>query len=425
MDTNAKNLPNGWNIGRIGEIGNVITGRTPSTKRPEFYSGAYNLISPADLDNGKYVITCHKKLSYIGFSECRALPRDTILVGCIGNVGKLGMVADDRSATNQQINGIICNEGNDPHYVYYCLYSNRSRLENAADKTTVPILNKTNFENFEIAIPPLAEQRKIAGILGTVQRAIEQQEKLLQLTAELKKTLLQKLFTEGLRGEPQKQTEIGPVPKSWEVVPLISLLREPLRNGHSARATNDGTGIRTLTLTAVTQRNFADENTKLTSADPKRVKDMWLEDGDILVERANTLEYVGLAALYEGPSAWAIYPDLMIRARVDAKRALPYFISEFLTTKVCRVYFQCHARSTAGNFPKIDQGTVENIPIPLPDINQQHDISSALRTVREKLDLHRRKHRSLTYLLRTLLHQLMTAQIRVSELELSELEVML
>ena len=57
-------------------------------------------------------------------------------------------------------------------------------------------------------------------MLGVVQRAIEQQERLLALTAELKKALLHKLFTEGLRGEPQKQTEIGPVPESWEVKSL-------------------------------------------------------------------------------------------------------------------------------------------------------------------------------------------------------------
>ena len=64
------------------------------------------------------------------------------------------------------------------------------------------------------------EQRKIAAVLGLVQRAIEQQERLIALTTELKKALLHKLFTEGLRGEPQKQTEIGPVPESWEMVRL-------------------------------------------------------------------------------------------------------------------------------------------------------------------------------------------------------------
>ena len=74
--------------------------------------------------------------------------------------------------------------------------------------------------SLEIPLPPLAEQRKIAAVLGLVQRAIEQQERLIALTTELKKALLHKLFTEGLRGEPQKQTEIGPVPESWEVTRL-------------------------------------------------------------------------------------------------------------------------------------------------------------------------------------------------------------
>ena len=79
-------------------------------------------------------------------------------------------------------------------------------------------VRKGDLESTEIPIPPLPEQKKIAAVLGLVQRAIEQQEHLIALTTELKKALLHKLFTEGLRGEPQKQTEIGPVPDSWELV---------------------------------------------------------------------------------------------------------------------------------------------------------------------------------------------------------------
>jgi type I restriction enzyme S subunit len=178
-----------------------------------------------------------------------------------------------------------------------------------------------------------------------------------------------------------------------------------------------------LTLTAVTRRDFSVKNTKLTVADPHRVRDMWLRSGDILVERANTFEYVGLTALYEGPSDFAIYPDLMIRVRVDKDRIRPRFLAEFLITPVCRSYFQKQARSTAGNFPKIDQGTVEQALVPFPSAEEQDEIVSLLTQVDRKLSVHARKHAALTALFRTLLYQLMTAQIRVDKLDIEELNV--
>jgi len=155
-------LPSDWEIKRVADLGEVITGRTPSTSRPEFYGGEYKLISPADLDSGKYVLTCHKNLSHDGFQQCRVLPKDTVLVGCIENVGKLGMIGDDYSATNQQINSIIPNSDYNSHFLYYALQFCRPRLEQAAAKVTVPILNKSNFENFQIAAPEKTKQDILA-----------------------------------------------------------------------------------------------------------------------------------------------------------------------------------------------------------------------------------------------------------------------
>ena len=260
-------------------------------------------------------------------------------------------------------------------------------------------------------------------MLGVVQRAIEQQERLIALTTELKKALLHKLFTEGLRGEPQKQTEIGPVPESWEVMKLASLITEPLRNGHSAKASINEEGIRTLTLTAVTRRELCVQNTKVTVADSFRVRDMWLRSGDILIERANTFEYVGSAALYEGPNNFTIYPDLMIRVRVDELMIRPKFLADFLITPVCRKYFQKQARSRPETSLKIDQGTVGKTLIPVPPLHVQDEIIALLMRLDRKGAIHQRKHAVLTYLFRTLLHQFMTAQIRVQDLYPPELEI--
>ena len=107
----------------------------------------------------------------------------------------------------------------DIRFIAYQLRSERLQNMVALHKrgATIQGITRDNLKELEITLPPLLEQRKIAGVLGVVQRAMEQQERLLALTAELKKALLHQLFTAGLRGEPQKQTEIGPVPESWEI----------------------------------------------------------------------------------------------------------------------------------------------------------------------------------------------------------------
>ncbi len=188
-------VPESWEVVRIKATGTVVTGSTPSTKNPDFYGGDYNLISPADLDNGKYVRSAHKTLTKAGFEECRTVPRDSVLVGCIGNVGKLGMVADDCSTTNQQINSIVPNSGFSPHFLYYALQLCRPRLEQAAAKVTLPILNKSNFENFQIAAPERKEQEAIAGYLGILDQKLENAGQKTAQLQDLFRTLLHELMT--------------------------------------------------------------------------------------------------------------------------------------------------------------------------------------------------------------------------------------
>jgi len=410
MQVDMTDLPDSWQKRRIRDVGAVVTGKTPSTKREDFYGGDYNLISPADLDNGKYVITAHKRLTNTGFMQCRALPKDTVLVGCIGNVGKLGMVADKQSATNQQINAVICNQENNPHFIYYSFHSNRSRLEQAADKTTVPILNKTNFENFEIAVPPLAEQHKIASVLGLVQRAMEQQERLLALTAELKKSLLHQLFTQGLRGEPQKQTEIGPVPESWQIVNLEHVAQIE-RGKFTHRPRND-------------PRFYGGKTPFVQTGDVSscdgRVREFsqTLNEEGLLISKvfpAGTIlitiaANIGFSGILEFDSAC---PDSLIgltpNERIDIE-----FLQHYLTTQQ-PVMDRLAPRGTQKN---INIQFLKPWPVPLPSSDEQSEIRETLNAVDFKIRVVRRKHAALTALFRTLLHQLMTAQLRVHDFEL-------
>lgn len=110
-------------------------------------------------------------------------------------------------------------------------------LGKLANPGTVPSITSSRIHDTPVLLPPLAEQQKIAAVLGVVQRAMEQQERLLALTAELKKALLHQLFTHGLRHEPQKETEIGPVPRSWDVRRLGDYAR--VVNGYAFKSDHD------------------------------------------------------------------------------------------------------------------------------------------------------------------------------------------
>jgi type I restriction enzyme S subunit len=110
-------------------------------------------------------------------------------------------------------------------------------------------------------------------------------------------------------------------------------------------------------------------------ADRYRVTDLWLEPGDILIERSNTPQLVGTARLYRGPKNFAIFPDLLIRARLSSL-VLPLFVELALQTTTSRSYLTRSARGIAGSMPKINQTTIERLPVPLPPAAEQERIVS-------------------------------------------------
>ncbi|MEU3278683.1 restriction endonuclease subunit S [Streptomyces antibioticus] len=227
----------------------------------------------------------------------------------------------------------------------------------------------------EIVVPPLAEQRRIVAEIEQQLVHIEAgQEALADATrrvSDLRSTIADAAISQH-SGSP------------WEK--LRGLLREPLRNGMSAKATTDGSGIRTLTLTAVTQNDFSPQFTKVTSADPKRVKNLWLEDQDIFIQRSNSAELVGTSAIYHGEKNWAIYPDLLIRVRVDQSRVLPEYAALALRTNRILFYFRQNARGLSGSMPKIDQATIENADFPVPSLPQQHEAIEWVRQQEAAID---------------------------------------
>ncbi len=412
-------MPSGWKTVKLGDVSrDFVSGGTPTTKEVGYWDGAIPWTTSApisedgvSLDRAQRCITeeaLRKSASHL-------VPKGNLLIGTRVGVGKAVVNLID-VAISQDLTGVVLDHTVvDAEFIAYQFKTRRIQgfLDGRKRGTTIQGVSRFDLESVVLQSPPLPEQRAIAHVLRTVQQAREARQREIELERARKAALMQHLFTHGARGEPGKQTEIGEMPESWQVVRLGDRLRERVKNGHSAQATNTMEGVRTLTLSAVTRRDFSFENTKLTVADPAKVKDLWLQPGDIFVERANTLEFVGLAALYNGPTDFAIYPDLMTRVRVKEDEVDPHFAIEFLLTDVCRRYFRKNATGTAGNMPKIDHGVVNRTLIPWPDLGEQQQIASVAEACDAKITALERESALLDETFRSLLEELMTGRLSV------------
>ena len=208
----------------------------------------------------------------------------------------------------------------DPRFLYLYLITDyfNARMAGLERGANYPAVRDSDVKETWLPLPPLSEQKKIAHILSTVQRAIEAQERIIQTTTELKKTLMQKLFTEGLRGEPQKETEIGLVPVSWEVVELGTLFDKEPQNGIYKPKADYGKGTQILRID-----DFSNDGDVVVSAGNRvalgrnEIATYRLEAGDIIINRVNSLSHLGKTALIGKIDEDIVFESNMMRFSVD------------------------------------------------------------------------------------------------------------
>lgn len=188
-----KGFDQAWKKVRIRELGNVITGNTPSMQNAEFYGDTYCWATAIDFKN-KYINDTSIKLSEIGKMKARIVPENSVLVTCIASIGK-NAIAKVETGFNQQINAIIPNKGFDSEFIFYQIENSIELLKEVAGSGAVQIINKSNFENIKLSIPVFPEQQAIAEILTAADREIELAQKKLEVLREQKRGLMQQLLT--------------------------------------------------------------------------------------------------------------------------------------------------------------------------------------------------------------------------------------
>lgn len=164
-----------WKTVKIGDLGKIITGKTPSTKVTSYWGNDVPFVTPRDIQISRYIYMTEKLLSTDGMFSVRSsvLPKNAVCVSCIGNIGYVSLTLKE-CVSNQQINSIVVSDENDACFVYYLMKSLWGYFKKyEGQSTALSILNKSQFSNIDVNIPPLEIQRKIAGILGALDDRID------------------------------------------------------------------------------------------------------------------------------------------------------------------------------------------------------------------------------------------------------------
>ena len=188
-------IPEDWEVKRLGELAPIATGNTPPTNDPSNYGDEFLFVGPVDMGENKFISRTEKMLSRKGFSIARKFPADSILFVSIGStIGKCGIAPVDLTS-NQQINAIFPSAKFSVDYLFYAVSAAASRIKSQAGEQAVPIVNKTQFAESIVPVPPLPEQRAIAGALSEVDALLGAQEALLAKKRDLKQAAMQQLLT--------------------------------------------------------------------------------------------------------------------------------------------------------------------------------------------------------------------------------------
>ena len=307
-------------------------------------------------------------------------------------------------------------------YVYFlqCAFTQLGIFEGAGNKTTIPNLSRSRLAGLEVPHPTIDEQRKIVTPLVRLRKGIRIQDQCAMLMRELKRTMMRALFTRGLRSEVQKDTEIGSVPLSWAIKP-ISASFSVVSGGTPSRRTPAfwiGGSISWVKTTEIDYCVIRETREHITQDGLNSSSAKLLPPGTLLLAMygqgatRGKVAILGIEATCNQACAAIMPLDGVV---VDTK-----YLYHFLTFRYEEIRHLAHG----GQQQNLNLDIVRNLPIARPvSSDEQREIVTILDAMDKKIDLHQRKRTLFDDLFRTLLHKLMTRDIRMTDLDLSAFDI--
>lgn len=424
-----------WRKVSLGDLGEVVTGKTPPSTEDGCFGSNVPFITPSDFDGRRLIFETNRFLSKKGLDLIGrfVIPPGAVMVTCIGSdMGKVALSVA-LSATNQQINTLVVKPGIDAEYVYYNLSLRKDEFRQKAGGSAQPILNKGHFKQFEILLPPLLEQRAIARVLGALDDKIELNRRMNDTLEVMARALFQSWFVdfEPVRAKAEGRdpglpphladlfpssfidSELGEIPEEWNFS-KVGAVTDALYDGPHATPAKADNGPVFLGIPNFRRSSLDLTNVRhIAEADFARwTKRVVPKHGDIVFTYEATLGFFAL-----------IPPDLRCclgrrtaLVRPEEHRRNSHFLLHWFTSRPFQNYIQSH-KQPGSTVDRIWLTQFPDFPVIEPSERLVQQFERFGASCWAKIHANQLESRTLTELRDTLLPKLICGELRVKDAE--------
>ena len=401
-----------WQECTIGDLGQIVTGKTPPTKNNEYWGGKVMFITPKDIQATKHIFKTERYVTSEGKVAVRGaiLPKGSICVSCIGNIGYLGITTEE-CISNQQINSIIVNETNDIDFVYYLLKSLWTYFKNyEGQSTALSILNKTQFSKIKVQMPNIEVQKKIASILKILDEKIELNNEINNNLEQQAQAIFKSWFVDF---EPFG----GVQPSEMQFIPLQELCKvvtkgtTPTTLGKSFASS----GINFIKAESILD-NHSIDNSKFAFIDEETnalLKRSFIKANDIIFTIAGTL---GRFAMVDNSVLPANTNQAVAIIRPDENKITPAYLYSFFIGNWHNEYYSKRIQQAVQ--ANLSLTTIKSLPIAVLNNTTMSNYDKLVSPLFALMKNNEEENRRLSKLRDALLPRLMSGELDVSDIEL-------
>lgn len=403
-----------WKEVKIGDLGQIITGKTPKTAIKKNWGGKIPFLSPSDDMSNKTSPVTARTLTELGVAEVAKclIPANSICVSCIGSdLGKV-VKTDRELVTNQQINTIVPHSNVDSDFVYYLMCIVGKELNYISKTSTaVPIINKSTFSDWNIVIPEKVEdQRRIASILSSLDRKIELNNKINADLEEMAQAIFKNWFVDFAPFKDGKfvDSELGMIPEGWKVGTIGDIVE--FQNGFtfSSKDFSENGEYKIITIKSVQDGCLVTEgSSKVTEYPTKMPAYCKLQSGDILLSLTGN---VGRCCLVTETNLLLNQRVAKIKAKECYDNSFSYALFRLKETKELLISI---SRGTAqANLSPVE---ASKLPMVIPSEDARKSFSTISDSIMNKIISIHIENSRLSSLRDTLLPRLMSGELEVPE----------